>query len=89
MRLVVSFISIGAGTDYKAKEEYDKLISDHPKKPKYDETHWGREGEVDYCFTLSEMEPRDQDDFVKRTKDLLGTNKLVIITENQPCSHKH
>src|ERR1051326_6579047 len=89
MRLVVSFISIGAGTDYKAKEEYDKLVSDDPKKPKYDETRWGREGEVDYCFTLSEMAPKEQDDFVKKTKDLLGNNKLVIITENSPCIHKH
>ena len=87
-RLIISFISIGQGTDQSLKEKFDKMISDHPKKPKYDEAHWGREGEVDYCFGLGELSEKEQAEFVSKSKEIAGASKLVILSENAPCTHK-
>ena len=50
--LVVSFISIGAGTDYKAMKELDiyakEFQNEHHVKLDVSIKHWGREGETDY-----------------------------------------
>jgi len=44
-RLIVSFISKGAGTDNKAAESVKTYIESHPKKPLFEVKKWGREGE--------------------------------------------
>ena|ERR1051326_5621709 len=88
VRLLVSFISIGAGIDAAIKEKYDAFLSGQQKKIKYDEAHWGREGEVDYCFLLSELSKKEQDDFVAKSKLMLSGSKLVIVSENVPCDKK-
>jgi hypothetical protein len=49
---------------------------------------WGREGEVDYCFQLSELNNSDQQSFINEIKSSIGTSKLVQVAENQPCIHK-
>jgi hypothetical protein len=86
-RLLVSFISIGTGIDLGMKEKFDAMIANHPKKPKVDMAPWGREGEVDYYFNLTEMSPQEQADFVIKTKELLGKNERVHITENEMPRH--
>jgi hypothetical protein len=90
-RLSVSFISIGEGIDYKAKEKYDSFIKDFAKRnkvkePAHETVGWGREGETDYCFTLSELPDAGmQAAFVKESKALLAGNELVVLKENTKC----
>lgn len=91
-RLVVSFISIGSGIDATAKSSFDELITKTQKETgkSVDNTPaaWGREGEVDYCMTLTNLSKEQQTKFVAETKKILSGNSLVFITENSECKHK-
>ncbi|MEX2364687.1 MAG: hypothetical protein WD597_13735 [Balneolaceae bacterium] len=91
-RLSVSFISIGAGTDKKAKQQYDQYIIQYEQKNKiklnYEIVNWGREGEIDYCFKLSELNKNQQDQFVTETKEILKSSSLVRFKENTTCRQK-
>jgi hypothetical protein len=90
-RLSVSFISIGEGIDYKAKEKYDAFIKEFArrnkvKEPQHETVNWGREGETDYCFTLRELPDAGmQAAFVKESKALVSGNELVLFKENTKC----
>lgn len=88
-RITVSFISIGGGPDYKTKEKLDKYIVDFGKKNgvklQYEQVGWGREGEIDYCFPLSEVKEPAKSTFVKEVKAFVGENELVKIKENTTC----
>ncbi|HEX2900566.1 MAG TPA: hypothetical protein VHS96_12670 [Bacteroidia bacterium] len=88
-RLSVSFISIGGGIDFKAKQKYDTFVIDFGKRNKTKLAHetvgWGREGEVDYCFSLTELKELQRAAFVEETKALFNGNELVQIKENAPC----
>lgn len=88
-RLVVSFYSKGEGIDGKINEAFVKFLDSNSKKIAYESTHWGREGEIDYCLKLSELSPSEQDEFVKKAKDLLAKSLLVHIDESVECVHKH
>ena len=88
-RLVISFYSIGEGIDTKVHEVYKNFLSTHPKKIAFEPTKWGREGETDYCLKLNELTPAEQDEFVKKSKDLLAKSKLIHVNENAKCVHKH
>jgi len=91
-RLIVSFISIGEGTDIKAHENFDAFMSswqtENNKTLVVDKVPWGREGEVDYCFKLNELDKDSQAKFVSKVQDAVKDSKLVQISENQPCMHK-
>jgi hypothetical protein len=91
-RLTVSFISIGSGIDSKAKEKYDNFVLDFGKKNKVKLPHetvtWGREGEVDYCFKLAELDQNKQAEFVKESMALLTGNKRVQFKEKTTCRAK-
>jgi len=88
-RLVVQFYSKGEGIDNKANEAFVKFLDSNSKKIAYEPTHWGREGEIDYCLKLSELSPLEQDEFVKKAKDLLVKSSLVHVNESAKCVHKH
>ena len=91
-RLIISFNSPGNGIDYKAKKEIDGFISSYEKERGVplakEEIHWGKEGELDYCFKLSELAKEDQEDFVSRIKSLVRKSKRIGIVENAPCRNK-
>ena len=91
-RLSVSFISIGAGTDRKAREEYDQYIIQYEAKNKiklkYEISPWGREGENDYCFKLNELNENQQNLFIAESKEILKNSTLVRFMENMPCKQK-
>lgn len=91
-RFSVSFISIGAGTDKKAKQQYDQYIVEYEQKNKvklnYETTNWGREGEVDYCFKLEELDDKKQENFIIETKEILKSSLLVRYKENMTCHQK-
>lgn len=87
-RLWVSFYSAGEGIDLATIEQFKKFIDSQAKKIAYEETSWGREGEVDYCLKLSELNSAEQADFIKNAKELLSKSKLVHVEENKKCVHK-
>ena len=91
-RFGVSFISIGAGTDKKAKQQYEQYIAEYEQKNKvklnYETTNWGREGEVDYCFKLEELDEKKQELFIIETKEILKSSSLVRYKENMTCHLK-
>ncbi len=87
--LVVSFYSKGEGIDNKVNEAFVKFLASYTKKIVYEPTHWGREGEIDYCLKLSKLPPAEHADFIKKAKDLLSKSALVHVNENAKCVHKH
>ena len=91
-RVVVSFISIGEGTDAKAKEQLDELVNNHQRDfgmpMASEEYRWGREGEVDYCFKMKDDNSKAKDSFVRELREKFAGNKLVQIEENAVCRHK-
>jgi hypothetical protein len=85
-RLVISFISKGGGIDRNTKnkvlaylESYNKT---HGKSILYETIRWGREGEVDFCFSLSELKKKEQNKFIQELKSLVGNSENVRIAEN-------
>lgn len=87
-RFNVSFYSKGEGTDREARERFMKLIENQSPKIEFEEVTWGREGEVDYCLKLSELNKDQQKQFINKARELLKTSELVHINENAPCVHK-
>lgn len=89
---VVSFYSAGAGIDRGMPEKLKAYVDIFGKKINkqvaYDESHWGREGEVDYCFGLKGLTDVQIVEFKKGVKDVLKEAPQVNYLENQPC-HKH
>ncbi len=88
-RLSVSFISYGTGIDFETKKIFNDYISNYEIKNKiklsYEIVNWGREGEIDYCFKLSELKSKQQEKFIADLKETLKNSKLVRYTENKPC----
>lgn len=91
-RITVSFYSAGGGIDDKTKSNYDKFVKEFEQqrgvKLSYEITQWGKEGETDYCFPLSELNSKDKDQFANESKKLLLASNLVTIQENTSCKHK-
>jgi len=85
-RLAVTFISIGAGTDPEAKTSLDAYVYDYKLKTRqpvaYVMIPWGREGEVDCCFTLTELNASEQKNFIEGMKKAFIGRDLVQINEN-------
>jgi hypothetical protein len=55
---------------------------------KFNKVGWGREGEVDYCFTLKELNPDKQAQFIDDLKAAFKGNELIQILENHPYRFK-
>jgi len=91
-RISVSFISKGGGIDESLKAKYVQYIKDFNEKRSikvvYEIANWGKEGETDYCFKLSELTKEEQQSFIDRSKTILKGSDLVIITENTSCRKK-
>lgn len=88
-RLIVSFISKGAGPDSEKIKSFLAYSDGHPKKPAYQTIAWGREGEVDYCFTLSELtSKKDLVTFIEDIKKIGAGSDMLIVSENIECQHK-
>ncbi len=85
----VSFISIGAGTDYTARSSFNDFISSFEQanniKLMYETINWGREGETDYCFDLKTFYPSLQDKFITESKEHLASSTLIRYIENKDC----
>jgi len=82
--LVVSFISIGAGTDHKAKDKLDNYVKDFQSREKTTLTpttrRWGKEGEVDYTYPLNGLSRKQCKAFVEGIEVMFRDNQLVKIS---------
>lgn len=86
--LVLSFYSIGTGVDRKHLRKFNEFLETYQPKLNPIVSPWGREGEVDFCFKLSELSTKQHSQFVKQVREQLKDCKLVHIYENAPCVHK-
>ncbi len=86
-RLNVSFFSIGTGTDAEARPMLDKYVQQFmdatSKRIVYDAIPWGREGEMDMCFTLDNLSPEEQTRFINGMRDTFKGHELVRVEENK------
>lgn len=87
-RLVVSFISKGAGPDRAKTASLIAYVEAHSKKPVYIIETWGREGESDYCFNLKELSKSEQADFVANITKMMAGSDMVSVKENAEPSRK-
>jgi hypothetical protein len=87
-RLIVSFISKGAGTDSEKRTAFLAYVDGHQSKPAYKTVRWGREGETDYCFNLSEISAKkDLLGFIEEVKKIGAGSDMMHIIENAECTH--
>ena len=88
-RLVITFYSIGSGSEYALCKELEDSIESYSLKVgktiDYKKTSWGREGEIDVCLKLNELSQEEREDFVVHTKTMLKKGKWVNIYDNKPC----
>lgn len=83
----VSLYSPGSGIDHEAHHiviNTIKKYSDKGIKINYQEVHWGKEGEIDYCFGLQELNTTDYKAFHDELTGLLK-GRMVHILEQKPC----
>lgn len=89
-RFIVSFISIGEGTDRNAKAVFETVLQkwqDKGQKIDYISAPWGREGEVDFCFPLAELSESEKGLFISEMRERLKSSSLVQFFENETCRH--
>jgi hypothetical protein len=88
-RFTVSFISKGAGTDYQMRQKYDSFLTDFETrnyiKLVLSKASWGREGEMDYCFDMTDLKKDVIDKFIAESKALLSASDRINIGENTNC----
>ena len=85
---VVSFISIGAGIDRDAVQEFEDFLSTKYPDLSYEANPAGYEGERDYCFDLSSLSEAEQVAFREESNQILQKSKLVQISERENCPKK-
>ena len=91
-RVIVSFISIGAGTDPDAHPVLDAFVQQYmdttSKKIVYQAQPWGREGEMDICFTLDNLSAEEQVNFINGLKVAFLKRELVRIEEYKKTRYR-
>ncbi len=91
-RLVVSFISFGAGTDPESKAILEAYVYEYKLKNNkvvsYYMVPWGREGEVDCCFPLDELNASEQNNFIEGLRKVIEGKELIQINENMKSRFK-
>ncbi|CAN5626247.1 hypothetical protein BH11BAC1_BH11BAC1_25840 [soil metagenome] len=89
MRFIVSFYSIGSGIDRGQPDNLKTYTDVFGKKNsltiEFSEMHWGREGEIDYCFTLNGLSEAQIVNFIAGAKVALKAAEHVHFIENQAC----
>ena len=90
--LLVSFYSIGGGIDVKNAQSFDSFISvyktESGKSIAYDRVPWGREGELDYCVSFSDLNAEETKQFIDASKKKIQDCKMVHFKINGECKRK-
>ncbi len=88
----VSFISIGSGTDGKARKAMLDYLDSYQTAKKIalhiDTKKWGREGEIDYCILTNTLTISNFTELKTNLNQLLEGNPLVRMQENGSCESK-
>lgn len=87
-RVIISFISKGAGTDSKLNEAITNYIAGHSKHPANFIVKWGREGENDQCYLLNEFTKEEQKTFIEGLKKIVNGSDMALIIENSAIIHQ-
>lgn len=86
--LVVSFISHGSGVWSGAIAQYNVIINEFEQSwglfPQRVVAHWGREGEYDVCFTLTDLPPAAQQE-LRESLLWLDDEPFTEVAENASC----
>ncbi len=89
-RFGISFYSIGTGTDGAARQQMMDYIHQFEQKEgvtlTYEKYAWGKEGEIDYCFKLKELTPKQQENFILQIKQKLNKSTRVHYKEYSDCA---
>ena len=89
--LIVQFYSIGEGINSESKVVMDVFITQQEKKLNttigYQTFAWGREGEFDCCFRLSNLNMKQRKDFTAELNKQFNEKSLVHVSENQICRY--
>ncbi len=84
-KFTVSFISAGAGVDYKAEDKFRDFVAkfqqEHRTGPLYQIQKWGKEGETDYNFNLSRVQPPVKASLKEKLTKMFEDNALVKIQD--------
>lgn len=91
--LIISFISIGEGIDYKEEKLVMDAIAERESKMKKEvikeEVRWGREGEKDICIRLTDFSDKEKTEFIQSIRSSVkNERKLITFEENAQCRHK-
>ena len=90
--IIISFTSYGTGIDYELKKKIDGIINSFNKNnnttinPK--KIGWGREGEVDYNFTLKNLSTSQKESFISLTKEGIGSSERTTLSFDKKSVHK-
>lgn len=80
--LIISFTSHSSGIDGQKYDAIINYINNHPKKPKYKQYFWGREGERDICMNLKEFKKSQRKAFIEEIKKLAEGSDRVFVNTN-------
>jgi hypothetical protein len=86
--LVVSFISIGTGVSSAAIAQYNVIVAEFENywgvNPQRVVAPWGREGEYDVCFVLTDLPPAAREELVESLL-WLDDEPFTEVAENASC----
>lgn len=84
-----SFYSIGSGIDRRTKSEYDTFFGKFQDDTKANLNRqvfkWGKEGEIDYCFNLTNLSSDIKTKFINESSEILKKSERVHLKFNQAC----
>lgn len=85
-RVRVTFGSIASGINRESKIAFQQYVGNYEertgKKLAHEITLWGMEGERDYCFKLSELSKKEQQEFIEGLYALSKEKQQLFISEN-------
>ena len=87
--LVISFYSKGSGSNQAAVQTIENFLEEYSTKTTnpipYSKVAWGREGEVDFCISLSGLGAGEKKNFIDNIRMLVKQYELINFLENYPC----
>lgn len=82
---ILSFFSPGNGIDKAMLDQVVEFLKTNYPTVTYSRVRWGREGEVDLCFDLSEMTVDSKEKFKADLGEMVSTSNRVRVKENEAC----
>lgn len=86
--MIVSFFSPGNGINREALEKFRRFLKENEETVHYDETRWGREGEIDFCIVYVGPAGVDPAPWNRKVRAVLEGYDRINFTENGECVHK-